>query len=316
MLAKQLLAEAGKEVSADALREALTTKQYNNLCNVFRQSMSPQAKNDYKELKTDDERRQWTAAFVLDPALVAAEGFKRTSVFKSETNVEDEMWLTLDQLQGPQFLNSKDHALALVEAGELEERPHEFSSLAQRGIKQYRFSVSMLRREHGSKEENGTRCSSDLTAKEYTQVSGEMSKGFGRTPKRKMTKPKEPENEDSKRLRVATQNRATAIRKCKTFIDKCAGDASSCEADLSKPKLQTFPEAMTSWLLQRIQEFQAVIREAQQGYAAEATRIEGTRTLDEVRTGKTTIDGVIGMLETAYRAFKEGVMADVKKLAS
>ena len=35
---------------------------------------------------------------------------------------------------------------------------------------------------------------------------------------------------------------------------------------------------MTSWFLQRIQEFQAVIREAQQGYAAEATRIEGTRT--------------------------------------
>ena len=75
---------------------------------------------------------------VLNPALVAAEGFNR-SVFKSETSVEDEMWLTLDQLQGPQFLNSKDHALALVEAGELEERPHEFSSLAQRGIKQYVF---------------------------------------------------------------------------------------------------------------------------------------------------------------------------------
>ena len=50
--------------------------------------------------------------------------------------------------------------------------------------------------------------------------------------------------------------------------------------------------------------------------AAEATRIEGTRTLDEVRTGKTTIDGVVGQLETAYKAFKEGVMADVKKLAS
>ena len=39
---------------------------------------------------------------MLDLALVAAEGFNRTSVFNSETNVEDEMWLTLDQLQGPQ----------------------------------------------------------------------------------------------------------------------------------------------------------------------------------------------------------------------
>ena len=130
----------------------------------------------------------------------------------------------------------------------------------------------MLRREHGIKEVNCTRCCSELTAKEYAEVSAEMSKGFGRTPKRKMTKPKEQGNEDSKRLRAATQNRATAIRKCKTFIDKCAGDASSCEADLSKPKLQTYPEAMTSWFLQRIQEFQAVIREAQQGYAAETTR--------------------------------------------
>ena len=73
---------------------------------------------------------------------------------------------------------------------------------------------------------------------------------------------------------------------------------------------------MTSWFLKRIQEFQAVIRKAQQGHAAEATSIEGTRTLDEVRTGKTTIDGVIGQLETAYKAFKEGVMADVKKLTS
>ena len=41
VLANQLVAEAGKEVSADALKEALTTKQYNNLCNVFRQSMGP-----------------------------------------------------------------------------------------------------------------------------------------------------------------------------------------------------------------------------------------------------------------------------------
>ena len=107
VLAKQVVAEAGKEVSADALKETLTTKQYNNLCNVFRQSMSPQTKNDYKKLKTDDERRQWTAAFVLDPALVAAEGFNRTSVFKSETNMKDEMWLSLDQLQGPYSFSTR-----------------------------------------------------------------------------------------------------------------------------------------------------------------------------------------------------------------
>ena len=140
VLAKQVQAEAGQEVSADSLEEALTKRQYNNLCNVFRQSMSPEAKNDYREVDRQTTIGcLWTASFVLDLALAAPEGFNRTSVFKSETSVEDEMWLTLDQLQGPQFLNSKDHALVLVEAGELEERPHEFSSLAQRLIKQYRF---------------------------------------------------------------------------------------------------------------------------------------------------------------------------------
>ena len=45
-------------------------------------------------------------------------------------NESVEIWVTEDQLGGASYLNNPEHATILVKGKELEERPHEYESLA------------------------------------------------------------------------------------------------------------------------------------------------------------------------------------------
>ena len=45
-------------------------------------------------------------------------------------NESVEIWVTEDQLGGPTYLNNPGHASILCKSGELDDRPHEYESLA------------------------------------------------------------------------------------------------------------------------------------------------------------------------------------------
>ena len=148
----------------------ISPKTANLIGSTMRQKMGEAAREKYKAIKSDEERKQWIAAFLIDPAFCTNEGFNECSVFSEKTQVDDEVWLTQSQLQGPEWLNDAHHAKILIDSSSLEERPHEWAVLAEANVKQYKFFKSVLRRATGEREASGVRSTSELSAAEATEV--------------------------------------------------------------------------------------------------------------------------------------------------
>lgn len=311
--AREALAEQGIGVTPDKIKNHIKGKELNNLANCFRQSMSDNAKQQYKALAKDDEKRAWLAQYILDPAFATCEGFNMTTAFTKQEQRDDEQWVTEEMLQGPAFLNSAEHARIAIK--DLESRPHELGALAAEGVKQYKFSWSVLRRSSGVKDEAGTSAHSELTEKEYAEVSADIGRNYNKPVKRKAIAMKEPESEEAKRLKSAKNIRGTAIRKCKSLIDKAASECGNTERDLEKMKLKGYPDTMTEWFMAKIGEFKAHLNVTQKVYAEEATRVQVNPEVDWLEAPRKEVDNAMQTLETKFKVFKESVASDIKKLS-
>lgn len=300
-------------MTPEAIKEHIKGKELNNLANCFRQSMSDSAKQQYKALAKDDERRAWLAQYILDPAFATCEGFNRTTAFTKQEQRDDEQWVTLEMLKGPSFLNSEEHARIAIK--DLDSRPHELAALAEEGVKQYKFSWSVLRRSSGVKDEAGTSAHAELTEKEFADVSTDMAKNFSKPVKRKAVAVKEPESEEVKRLKTAKNLRGTALRKCKALIDRSASECGNTERELEKMKLKGYPDTMMEWFMAKIGEFKAHLNVAQKVYAEEATRVQVNPDADYLEASRKEVDNTTQTLENKFKSFKESVASDIKKLA-
>lgn len=303
----------GKPVTAATLREVLDKKEFNNIANVFRQSMSTSAREEYKKVARDDERRAWIAQYIIDPGFASVEGFNVTTAFNKQTAKEEEQWLTQEQLASPVYLNSITHAEAIIK--ELESRPHEYKVLADQGVLQYKFTMTSTQKEHGVVEENGTRATAELKENEYAEVTKDITSNYSRPAKRKAP-PKEAESEEVKRMRCARQLRATTVRKCKALIDKSALDVSVCETNLAKLQAKGYPGAMTEWYEQKVVQFKESMVQAQAAYSKEATKVDIQPELADIEASTRDIDSALQQLDQQYKAFKDSVFCDVKKLVA
>ena len=118
----------GESMSPAALKRALTSAELNSLQTSFRAVMSAEAREGYRQLATDDERRSYLCQFILDPEIAKTNGFNKSVAFDEAADVATEGWVTLEELGGPQYLNSRYHADIMAKT--LPERPHEVPELA------------------------------------------------------------------------------------------------------------------------------------------------------------------------------------------
>ena len=59
----------------------------------------------YAQIKTDGERRQWLAQYVIDPQTATCEGINNTVAYDEQDNTSANKWVHLSELGGPNFLN-------------------------------------------------------------------------------------------------------------------------------------------------------------------------------------------------------------------
>ena len=90
LMARQRCRDAALEVTPSNLRKLMTGTEFNSLATSFRGSLTPDAKAEYKKLRSDDERRAWICQWVIDPAAGTASGFNRTTNTVSTQNVDSE----------------------------------------------------------------------------------------------------------------------------------------------------------------------------------------------------------------------------------
>lgn len=157
----------GHEITAGNIKAMVDPKTYAaKLTSACRSS--PEQQKQYKLLKTDDERRQARAAFVIDPQECKGLGVNSMTVVNSSKDHEDGC------LASPDYLNDPELARAIIESKELPERDNEYQGFQKTGIKQYWFPMKYMAKQTGTEEKAKVEIQCNVTKEEYTQVSDAM----------------------------------------------------------------------------------------------------------------------------------------------
>lgn len=319
-LTRELLAQKGLAVTAANIKDALPAKDFNLLGQAFRATLCPQAKEKYGQLKTDESRREWLAQFIIDPDFATLSGWNSCVLFNDSAEIEEASWITEEQLGGPDHLNSAKHARLVITAGELQERDHEVSSLAAAGVKQYRWTQKMERRMQGKREEMGTTAHAELTAGEYINIHGDMQKqavGSPNVQKRKAApKPKPEETEHQKRLKACASEKQQVFRRVKVLLDKCVSDAVVCTQEVKQLESKGYPNTVLAYWTSQISTFEEKTKLNQASYARVITDNSFKQGLDDTIKAKEDMELIQNVVDNDYLEYKQGVHADVKKLAS
>ena len=84
------------------------------------------------------------------------------------------MWLTEDQLGGPEFLNIGNHAEIISNSGELEACKHHYKSRADAGVMEYCVTKEWLETVRNTRQSSGVVCEQDLKPEEYEEIKAAM----------------------------------------------------------------------------------------------------------------------------------------------
>ena len=305
----------GKEVTADNLKAAMSSKDLNNLASSFRNSMTPAVKDEYKQLKSDSDRRAWLAQYVVDPKQATTTGFNRTTAVNEQMKEGAGQWLHESEIGGPRFLNDPEAARILCESGELESRPSEYESLAKVGKKQHYFNWELFRKKTGFRDEAGVEAQADLKPDEYSDIKKHMTESFGKSVVKKRPPTKEPKSEEKKRRREVSNSRGVFVRKLKSLVDKATNEVSALERDLTKLAERGYPEAMQLWCKQKLESMTADIKQANDTYLRELAKTISNQTTEaELSASNTILDNAIQTLEKCFADWKKTGGQEVRKL--
>ena len=133
----------GGTVDANSVAKACN-KQRNKAAIAMKWSMDEESKTKWAALtqSPDDQeaRHQWIADYLLDPTIVGCKGRNTSSRISQDGTKAKIVWVTLNELAGPAYMNSVPDAKVAVTA--MQSRPHaENSAMAAAGICQYKHSV-------------------------------------------------------------------------------------------------------------------------------------------------------------------------------
>ena len=143
-LKAQILKDGG-EISSQSIagvERALRQRAFSSLNSVLKKEFSDKFV-EYTRMQDDDDRREWLAAFLVDPksgGSVVRNDTKRTTK-TAETGAK--AWLTIEEYGGPRGCNSLEHATLRCEGGEFASRPHESPLMAAKKIKQYYVPIDV-----------------------------------------------------------------------------------------------------------------------------------------------------------------------------
>ena len=124
---------------------------------------------EFQQLRSDRDRRDWLAAFLLDPESGGCSGSNYTVRETSSKGHEKEVWVTEAIMAGPKYMNSADHAHIAIKS--MTSRPHKLNAaLRQAGIKEYKLTEEFIELIKGTTSGAEVRQKLDLEADDYNAV--------------------------------------------------------------------------------------------------------------------------------------------------
>ena len=322
--AREILEKQGISKIDAAAVKALPATNRSQLLVGFQRHAAPQIQEQYKQLKTDNDKRDWLAAYLLDPEAACNHGVNRTLAIDQCMKEDDSAWMHESEIAGPNGLNCPVLAKTLVESGELGDgRPSEYACFAKMGLKQWWFSKSRQLKKVGHRSERGVESSAELKADEAAEVRDSLLASSSSTSapkgsnKRRSERPVEDPKvvADRKRRSELRSQKASGLRRLKTLIDKVANEAT--DLCLKVPSLHTkgYPRQMEEWCMEKVKTIEPSKDAAWQFYSTEVAKVTAQEfALDVMQIEINAIDGEISKLSTKHGEWKKGPVKEVEKL--
>ncbi|CAK0847535.1 unnamed protein product [Prorocentrum cordatum] len=342
--AKSQLAEKGinlADLTADQLKNELpreTMKQLFQSYGYVLKTSCPLIHSAYNK-KTESERRQWLVKYIIDPTSGGCSGkstIELTNSTKEEGTVE---WITLKQMEGPNYANDPEHAALYAQV--LEERPHEIPLFAENKIKQYKWSKEIIARINMRNEKTAIQTRSDMEASDYQRIRDSMlnaspitdasasSNGAAddgrRDKKDKKEKKEKKEKKDNKDEDPEVTAKKDAlkvlddeIKKGKLWARKTTDELAEVPSICARMKKKNYPEAMTTFLLGRAAEFRKLTDDFVQGEYTAAKGVYNDakkHSTEEINSETKKLRVKLNANEAKFNSWKKDNLDDIKKIA-
>jgi len=165
------LEAAAKPISSDGIA-SLSMKSRNSAFSSLNSALKasfPDQFQQYQALKSELEKRQWLAAFILDPAAGCSKVSNTVKRTTYERNEGVQEWLTEEQLAGPSYLNSTRHASIAKESMD-SRRFSGNEAMAKEGIMQYNWTKYVTTQGKGMQESAELQTIADLEPEDVSGV--------------------------------------------------------------------------------------------------------------------------------------------------
>ena len=312
--ARSKIQMAGKDIDKDGI-QVLTKLELNNLANNMRNTMAVEPKKRYKELKTDEERREWLVYYLIDPKSAVNTGFNKTTAFDEEANKRNEQWITEEQMSGPNYLNSASHAKIVCDSKVFDVQDHEIAALANAGVKQHLFSWSRLERTTGFRKEAGIEATAELTADEYTQMRDHMDQQRLEPQAKKAKTTPKVVSEEEKQNRIANTAKSAGLRKLKQQIDNVTKELDKLENDAATLPNRGYPKELHMFYDGKIKEMRAKVEGHHNTYSEHVVK-ETKMETEEAKALATELETSLTNLDTAAAEFNKNTGKNLKLLAA
>ena len=298
-----------------ACLETISSNDRKKLMAAIDYTAKDSVKKDYKNSKRT-EKNEWLAQYILDPELTSNEGVNTTTVYTEETEMDDTVLITQEQMGGPLYLNSASMAKIVCESKELDEFPHEIESLAKAGIKQFKFSMKKFTMRSGKREEATVKQKIDLKSDELEAVRGHMKANFGQKAEKKRPAAKAQAADPQKKLkRDAHADRASSLRKLKNTLEKVAREAGAMSLKAMKVEQKMYPPQMKAWCDEQIDVLKTHASHAQLVYNELVIETVGEKEIDALKIDSRKADTSANTLEDAMGEWQKKVGKEIVKLA-
>ena len=199
---------SGKPITAETLKQADTKKRAAafGALRVSVLAQKPDKEAEYRALQSDVERRQFLADYLLDPSSCTLTGTNSCTRSTKRLTRGTTVWLTVSQLAGAQYLNSKTDAEIAIKS--LRSRPHKDNqSMREAGIKEYEYTHEAKHTDKAILDEAKVEAvTTNLSEDQYATVRAHMTDegNPGATPANAAVPPQRKGNGKRRKLATAT----------------------------------------------------------------------------------------------------------------
>ena len=303
------------------------------------QTQCPEKLEEYRSLKNGMEKREWLAAFLVDPSSGGSTVSNTTSRSITHTERDTEIWVTEDEYGGPRYLNNPEMAKEAVKA--MKPRPHRNTCLAQLGIKEYKLVKDEVTKDKTLKQEASMTTTADLepgdvagvaaVMTDFDQVNVDSSQKRGVQANKSATKrqkaassgsggPKGSTNNNNetvktpqeKALEDAKEKLDESLKLTKSLYDKTSKELAEVRVVESRLKAKNWGEGPLLFLRTNTKSQADAGLELFQKWADIKSAYPDN--LDSLKSARDVIDAARREFEKSYASYKRDCLSDFAKI--